>query len=377
MQIRISKYLFFNFVSKISHICGPCIKENSSFQSSIYFRPLAGFSSVPNRPMRGESRRRNDDYNSNFEIEKRSDDNNFSRRDQNDRRMKGEQRERNANGSIPFKFSDMMKERDQSKNTHFEKLDFDDMGKKKSQSFDKDLEEMDFDDTPSIETHNDKKSSGSILETVDLGDTSPPRTAKKVRPNNMKIEPPAGADEIFKKMKETGLIPNAVAMLDGLCKDGLVQEAMKLFGSMREKGTIPEVVIYTAVVEGFCKAAKFDDAIRIFRKMQKNEIVPNAISYGIIIQGLCKGKRLDDGIEFCYEMIDAGHAPNAASLIALVHGFCEEKGIEEAAKVLKSLREKRFAIDDRKVREYMDKNGPYSPAVWEAFFGKKKQRAAF
>ncbi|KAK4420221.1 Pentatricopeptide repeat-containing protein [Sesamum alatum] len=32
---------------------------------------------------------------------------------------------------------------------------------------------------------------------------------------------PEDVDEIFKKMKGTGLIPNAVAMLDGLCKDGL------------------------------------------------------------------------------------------------------------------------------------------------------------
>nr|DAD36503.1 TPA_asm: hypothetical protein HUJ06_007144 [Nelumbo nucifera] len=78
---------------------------------------------------------------------------------------------------------------------------------------------------------------------------------------------PQDANEIFRKMKETGFIPNAVAMLDGLCKDGLVQEVMKLFGLMREKGTFPEVVIYTAVVEGFCKAQKLDDAKRIFRKM--------------------------------------------------------------------------------------------------------------
>ncbi|GFP86508.1 pentatricopeptide repeat-containing protein at4g38150 [Phtheirospermum japonicum] len=80
------------------------------------------------------------------------------------------------------------------------------------------------------------------------------------------LSPPDDADEIFKKMKETGLIPNAVAMLDGLCKDELVQDAMKLFGLMREKGTVPEVVVYTAVVEGFCKAHKFDTTIRIFKK---------------------------------------------------------------------------------------------------------------
>ncbi|TKY70361.1 Pentatricopeptide repeat-containing protein [Spatholobus suberectus] len=104
--------------------------------------------------------------------------------------------------------------------------------------------------------------------------------AKRSNPNQPAQESmPQDADEIFKKMKETGLIPNAVAMLDGLCKDGLVQEALKLFGLMREKGTIPEIVIYTAVVEGYSKAHRADDAKRIFRKMQSSGISPNAFSY--------------------------------------------------------------------------------------------------
>lgn len=64
----------------------------------------------------------------------------------------------------------------------------------------------------------------------------------------MKIEPPADADEIFEKMKEICLIPNAVAMLGELCNNGFVQEAIKLFGSMQEKATIAEVVIYTSEV---------------------------------------------------------------------------------------------------------------------------------
>ena len=78
--------------------------------------------------------------------------------------------------------------------------------------------------------------------------------------------PPEDANDIFEKMKKMRLIPKVVAMLDGLCKDALVQEVMKLFGLMHEKGTIPEVVIYMVVVEGFCKVAKFDDVKRIFRK---------------------------------------------------------------------------------------------------------------
>ncbi|KAG0490115.1 hypothetical protein HPP92_006978 [Vanilla planifolia] len=189
--------------------------------------------------------------------------------------------------------------------------------------------------------------------------------------------PPEDADQIFKKMKETGLIPNAVAMLDGLCKDGLLQEAMKLFGLIREKGTIPEVVIYTAVVEGFCKAARFDDAKRIFRKMQDNGIVPNAFSYSVIIQGLCKGKRVEDAVGFCTEMMDAKHSPNGATFTCLIDLYTKERGLKEAEDFVRGLRERGFTLDEMAIREHLDKKGPYSPMVLEAIFGKKNSQRPF
>ncbi|KAH9327232.1 hypothetical protein KI387_007410 [Taxus chinensis] len=182
------------------------------------------------------------------------------------------------------------------------------------------------------------------------------------------------AQTIFKKMKETGLIPNAVAMLDGLCKDGLVQEAMKLFGEMRQKGSIPEVVIYTAVVEGFCRALKLDDAKRIFRKMQDNRIVPNAYSYGILIQGLCKDKKLDEALKFTLEMLDKGWKPNVASYVALIDGFCKEQRLDEAKRAIHTFKAHGFLADERAVRDYMGKKGPFFPAVREVLFGKKDRR---
>lgn len=188
------------------------------------------------------------------------------------------------------------------------------------------------------------------------------------------LSPPEDADEIFKKMKETGLIANAVAMLDGLCKDGLVQEAMKLFGLMREKGTIPEVVVYTAVVEGFCKAHKFDDAIRIFKKMQSNGVVPNVFSYQVLVLGLCSGKRLEDAYLFTIEMLEAGHSPNLATFTGLVDGYCREKGLGEAQFVIQAMRQKGYFVEEKAVREYLDKKGPFLPLVWEAILGKKASK---
>ncbi|KAK7307546.1 hypothetical protein VNO77_40716 [Canavalia gladiata] len=213
---------------------------------------------------------------------------------------------------------------------------------------------------------------------TEVGAINQSEDAKKSNPNQPAQESmPQDADQIFKKMKEMGLIPNAVAMLDGLCKDGLVQEALKLFGLMREKGTIPEIVIYTAVVEGYSKAHRADDAIRIFRKMQSNGIIPNAFSYTVIIQGLYKCSRLQDAFEFCVEMLEAGHSPNVTTFVGLVDGFCKEKGVEEAKGVIKTLIEKGFAVNEKAVREFLDKKAPFSPSVWEAIFGKKAPQRPF
>ncbi|KAF3784307.1 Pentatricopeptide repeat-containing protein [Nymphaea thermarum] len=186
-----------------------------------------------------------------------------------------------------------------------------------------------------------------------------------------RVEVPPNAKEIFNKMKETGMIPNAVAMLDGLCKDGLIQVAMKLFGLMRENGTIPDVVIYTAVVDGFCKAMQFDDATKIFKKMQSNGVVPNAYSYGVIIQGLCRGQKLDDALSYCLEMLEHGHHPNVATFMMLVDGFCKQNRMEEVERVIGRLREKGFALNEKDIREHLDKKGPFHKGIRGVIFGKR------
>ncbi|XP_074275551.1 uncharacterized protein LOC141599448 [Silene latifolia] len=191
-------------------------------------------------------------------------------------------------------------------------------------------------------------------------------------PEEIKMDVPQDADEIFNNMKKSGLIPNAVAMLEGLCNDGLVHEAMKIFGIMREKGTMPEVVVYTSVVEGFCQAEKIDDATRVFKKMKDNGIVPNAFSYAVLIKGLCKATRLEEASDLCVEMLEAGHSPNVPLFTRLVEEFCKEKGVEDAQKFILTLRQKGFLLDEKAVRVYYDKTGPTSSMVWEAIFGPKK-----
>ncbi|AES94925.2 putative pentatricopeptide [Medicago truncatula] len=242
-------------------------------------------------------------------------------------------------------------------------------GRDGGQSGDSFLDKFKFDFDDKIGSQSDVEASSQLEEARAVNSSNFNQPAQESMPQD--------ADAIFNKMKETGLIPNAVAMLDGLCKDGNFQEALKLFGLMREKGTIPDIVIYTAVVDGYTKAHKADDAIRIFRKMQSNSISPNAFSYTVLIQGLYKCSKLHDAVEFCVEMLEAGHSLNVTTFVGLVDGFCKENGIEEAKGVIKTLIGKGFAFDEKAVRVFLDKKAPFSPSIWEAIFGKKAPQIPF
>nr|XP_010917815.1 pentatricopeptide repeat-containing protein At4g38150-like [Elaeis guineensis] len=141
--------------------------------------------------------------------------------------------------------------------------------------------------------------------------------------------PPIDIDDIFKKMEKMGLISKAVAILDGLCKDGLVQKAMKLFRLMHKKRTIPEVVIYMTVVVGFYKTAKFDDAKRIFKKDAEKWDILNTFSYAVLIQDLCKGEKLENSIEHSMKMLNTGHLLNAA-IFADFEGIFRKKNSQRS-----------------------------------------------
>ncbi|KAF4359791.1 hypothetical protein F8388_008353 [Cannabis sativa] len=57
--------------------------------------------------------------------------------------------------------------------------------------------------------------------------------------------------------------PNLVwygAIIDGLCKEGLMEKAQQLFLEMKEKGVLPDVVVYSSLMHGLCYADKWEEA---------------------------------------------------------------------------------------------------------------------
>ncbi|KAI4370239.1 hypothetical protein MLD38_018609 [Melastoma candidum] len=74
--------------------------------------------------------------------------------------------------------------------------------------------------------------------------------------------------------------------VDGLCKEGRLEEALELLGAMRSKGFLPNNVTYSTLIHGLCGQGKCDEARALLEEQVTNCIIPNVVSYTSLIQGL-------------------------------------------------------------------------------------------
>ena len=52
-------------------------------------------------------------------------------------------------------------------------------------------------------------------------------------------------------------------MIDGLCKEGKLDDGMKILSEMSNKTVWPNVVTYSLIVDGLCIEAKLDEGMKL------------------------------------------------------------------------------------------------------------------
>lgn len=57
------------------------------------------------------------------------------------------------------------------------------------------------------------------------------------------------------------------SIIDGLCKDGLVEKAKELFLEMKGRGICPDVVVYSPLMHGLCSMDEWEEAKGLFIEM--------------------------------------------------------------------------------------------------------------
>uniref|UniRef100_A0A2N9EWU3 ABC transporter family G domain-containing protein n=1 Tax=Fagus sylvatica TaxID=28930 RepID=A0A2N9EWU3_FAGSY len=130
---------------------------------------------------------------------------------------------------------------------------------------------------------------------------------------------PQAALELFHQMQAYGQHPNLQTyanLLDGLCKNNQIAEAMTLFQEMEDKK--------------LCQEGLIDEASELLEKMDGNGCSPDDRTYNTIIQGLLQHNETSKAMELVKIMVDKGFSADATTvslLVDLLSANLEDKAI--------------------------------------------------
>ncbi|CAL8991887.1 unnamed protein product [Prunus brigantina] len=136
-----------------------------------------------------------------------------------------------------------------------------------------------------------------------------------------------------------GLEPDAYslnALLQGLCKNSALSEAVELFWKIEEKG-YPDVVTYNTLIYGLCQSGKWEKAKSFLICMVDSGIPPDVYTYGVLISALCREERIHEALALFEDMTGKGINPNVFIFNSLISASCKCYKWEEAAQLFQNM----------------------------------------
>ncbi|CAH2080435.1 unnamed protein product [Thlaspi arvense] len=142
------------------------------------------------------------------------------------------------------------------------------------------------------------------------------------------------AIELFKKLTKTReIVPDSVTygiIINGLCRTGNVDRAVRLLRVMEETNCKPSVLIYNTVIDNLCKDRMIDEALNLFAEMKEKDICPDVITYNSLLHG----GLFDEAKELFLKMKESGCLPDEVTYNTIVRWFIENEKYHEALQLL-------------------------------------------
>ncbi|KAL6124863.1 hypothetical protein ACLB2K_077371 [Fragaria x ananassa] len=129
------------------------------------------------------------------------------------------------------------------------------------------------------------------------------------------------------------------AVLELLCNDGRVMEAVKVLERVKSNGGLVDVVAYNTLIKGFCRLGKAKLGLCILKEMERKGCLPDVDTYNVLISGFCESGMLDKALDLFNDMKTDGINWNFATYDALIRGLCSGGRTEDGLKILDLMNE--------------------------------------
>ncbi|MBA0637878.1 hypothetical protein Godav_029525 [Gossypium davidsonii] len=138
-------------------------------------------------------------------------------------------------------------------------------------------------------------------------------------------------------MLKLGVEPSVVTLstlINGLCRQSKIFQAVKLFDKIVEKGYQLNLIVYSTILNGLCKigSRNTDRAVRFLRMMEERGFELNIAAYNTVIDCLYKKGSLNKALDLFSHVTVKGIRPNTVTYNCLNHAMCNSGQQREATR---------------------------------------------
>lgn len=122
------------------------------------------------------------------------------------------------------------------------------------------------------------------------------------------------AFKLFQFISAIANVKTYAIMIDALCKDNKIRQALRLFDEMREYGLAPDGAVYKSLITGLGNAMRLDEAYRMLEELGK----PDTGAYNALIKVMVNLRRPDEANRLFHRMIQDGCEPIMHTYVMLM-----------------------------------------------------------
>ncbi|KAG5088147.1 hypothetical protein JHK86_000759 [Glycine max] len=127
-------------------------------------------------------------------------------------------------------------------------------------------------------------------------------------------------------------------MMDGLCRNHMLSDAIGLMDLMMRNGVYPDTIAYSTLLHGYCSRGKIFEAKSVLHEMIRNGCQPNTCTCNTLLQEM--DERFADANSLLYKLIDKGYGFDHASFMPMIDGLSKrgnKRQVDELAKRMMKL----------------------------------------
>ncbi|KAH0678699.1 hypothetical protein KY284_019784 [Solanum tuberosum] len=134
------------------------------------------------------------------------------------------------------------------------------------------------------------------------------------------------------------------SLTTGLCREGRLEEALRLLDHMQSCGISPGENIYTSMVNCCCKLKMYEDATRFLDTMLTQGFLPHLESYKLLVCGLYDDGNNEKAKTTFFRLLGCGYNNDEVAWKLLIDGLLKRGLVDRCLELLDIMEKNRFRL---------------------------------